>query len=535
MPTRKTRAAWRWPQSGLIYFVAYLSADWLSQRFTDQMATASSWNPSVALPFVVVPLFGRKLVPMVLAVALLSSLAMRQEAEPYALASAEGLVTSAVYCFAALFLAINKSHFDPGLESPRDLVVLLIVAVVSSAVAALLNTLALLTVTPMPVSFLLRPTLRYWVGDLIGIAIVAPLGLLILQSRLSVRPTRLEIFQYSVTALLLALAFAVREAGRFPYFYFLFFPVIWVALTSGLEGAVAVLALIQAGMVGVVLYTRLDFVDVADFQARMLALAATGLIAGALVSEQRRNEERGRSQQLALANVATRGSLVELGTAIAHEVNQPLSAAGTYASLVVESLSSETLADPTALENARKAARQIERASSVVRKVRALVRPAGDDQSLVAPEQIIREVMDLIKHDASSTQIDIRADVGTSLPRLLVDKLQVEQAMINLTRNALEALHGRSGADGVVTMYAREVTNGAIELGVVDNGPGFPLGFTLDNLQPFKTSKPDGLGVGLSLCQTVALANGGRLVIHPSDAGAHIALLFEPDRRIPIG
>lgn len=517
------------------YAVTFVCLDWLSQRFADQAVTASSWNPAAAMPFIAVVLYGRRSVVAILAIAALSSIMLRSASEPILLATTEGFVIAGIYSVTAILLLKWQSRFDARLLDPRDLVLLLSAAVISSFAAAIVNAIGLMMSVGLSGVELLRPTLRYWVGDLIGITIIAPLGLLLLQRRLALTPTRLELLQYGVTAALLFVAFAVRETGRFPYFYFLFFPVIWIALTSGLEGAVAILALIQVGMVGVVFLSRLDLVDIADFQARMLALAATGLIAGALVSAQRRADDRSRAQQLALAQIETRGSLVELGTAIAHEVNQPLSAAGTYASLVVEALAAEKLSDPSIAENARNAVRQIHRASSVVRKVRALVRPVGDEKAAVGPDQVVREVLDLMRPEAANAAIDMRMDVDPRLPSILVDRLQIEQALVNLTRNAIEAVRDAGIPDGTVSVYAREVVNGAIELGVVDNGPGFPPDFTLDNHQPFKSSKQDGLGVGLSLCQTVAIANAAILVIHPSETGAHVALVFDAERQTPNG
>ncbi len=512
------------------YAAMFLCLDWVSQRFADQAVAASSWNPAAALPFIAIALYGRKSILAVLTVAIFSSMLLRSESEPIPLAIAEGLVISGVYSVSAILLLTPNGRFDPRLLEPRDLVLLLTAAFISSFAAAVVNAAGLMASLGLSGVELLRPSLRYWVGDLIGITIVAPLGLLIMQRRLALTPTRLELLQYGVTAALLFVAFTVREAGRFPYFYFLFFPVIWIGLTSGLEGAVAILALIQVGMVGVVFFSRLDLVDIADFQARMLALAATGLIAGALVSAQRRADERSRAQQVALSQIETRGTLVELGTAIAHEVNQPLSAAGTYASLVVEALAAEKLSDTSITENARNVVRQIHRASSVVRKVRALVRPVGDEKAAVGPDQVVREVLDLIKPEATNAAIEVRMDVDPRLHPIVVDRLQIEQALVNLTRNAIEAVRDAGTRDGLVSVYAKEVAHGAIELGVVDNGPGFPPDFTLDSHQPFKSSKQDGLGVGLSLCQTVALANGAQLVIHPTESGAHVALLFDAER-----
>lgn len=514
------------------YGASYLLLDWLSQRFTDQTSAVSSWNPAIALILIAILTFGRRSVPVTVLTAAVSTVVFRSPHEPVAVAIAEGLMIGVIYSVAALALLSKRVAFDPGLATSRDLVILLGVAVAGSAAAAMINSAALLASGVVGLRDLGRPSLRYWVGDLIGIAIVTPLGLLLLQSKLSVRFDRIDWLQLAVIIGLLNVAILGREAGRFPYFYFLFFPVIWAALRAGLPGVVLSLAIIQAGMFLAVWYLRIDFVDVTDFQARMVSLAATGLIAGALVSEQRRVEVRSRVQQSALAQVATRGSMGELGTAIAHEVNQPLSAAGTYATLVVESLAAEKLHDQTTLDNARKVVRQIERASAVVRRLRALVRLARDDQAPVFPSTIVSEVHDLTKHEALTSGIEVRLDLDPRLPSILVDRLQVEQALINLTRNSIEAIRDAGMAGGVVTIYAREAAGREIELGVVDNGPGFAPGFSLDHLQPFQSTKQDGLGVGLSLCQSVALANGGKLIFHPTDVGAHVCIVFGPDRRV---
>jgi two-component system sensor kinase FixL len=123
-------------------------------------------------------------------------------------------------------------------------------------------------------------------------------------------------------------------------------------------------------------------------------------------------------------------------------------------------------------------------------------------------------------------------DIGPGLPLILVDRLQIEQALLNLTRNAVEAIQESGMRSGTITLYARELTRGSVELGVVDTGPGFSPDFSLDRLQPFNSHKDDGLGIGLSLCQSIALANHGQLQVHKSAAGAHVAIAFDPDRRV---
>lgn len=200
----------------------------------------------------------------------------------------------------------------------------------------------------------------------------------------------------------------------------------------------------------------------------------------------------------------------------------------------MESLAAEKLQDPTVIENAQKVVRQIDRASAVVRRLRALVKLARDDQAPVSPDRILVEVAELMKSEFSRTNIELRVDIEPNLPLLLVDRLQIEQALLNLLRNASEAVQMEGRGGGSVTLYAHQVAFTTIELGVVDNGPGFPPDFSFDRLQPFTSSKEDGLGIGLSLCQLIARANSGELVVHRSATGAHVALSFEspgrPDR-----
>ena len=514
------------------YLSLHLVLDLIGRRYADVAQGITSWNPAAGIGIVMVCHYGRSMAALILPTTLLSSMLLKGPAELVTVAALEGLLIGSVYTLAALALRSPRLAFDSELQSVKDLMILMAVAVASSATVAASYVTNLVLIGAVSEQEALEAAFRYWVGDLIGIMIIAPFGLLALQSRLTIDATRSRLLLYSVTIVLLVVTVVYRDPGRTTYFYFLFFPVIWAALAAGIEGVVPVLALIEAGVYLAILSDRMDFLDITAFQARTIALSATGLIAGALVSERQRFETRNRRQQEALAQIAMRGSMGELGTAIAHELNQPLSAAGTFAGLVVEALTAEKLQDPTALENARKVVRQIDRASGVVRRLRALVKLARDGQAPVAPERILQEVAELMRLEASRSEIETRVDIGPGLPLILVDRLQIEQALLNLTRNAVEAIQESGMRSGTITLYARELTRGSVELGVVDTGPGFSPDFSLDRLQPFNSHKDDGLGIGLSLCQSIALANHGQLQVHKSAAGAHVAIAFDPDRRV---
>ncbi|MEQ1611193.1 MAG: MASE1 domain-containing protein, partial [Hyphomicrobiaceae bacterium] len=366
-------------------FVAlHLCLDWLGQRYADAAQSITPWNPAAGLGIILVCRFGRRAAPLILPTTLISSLMLRGPAEPTMLAVMEGLLVGMIYSIAAIVLTSDRVGFKSRLNTVKDLILLMLAAVSGSLAVATSYVLILAAYGHVALDNVVAPVLRYWVGDLIGIMIVVPFGLLALDSRLDLKPTGSRLLLLLTTAVLMTVAIAYRDAGGFTYFYFLFLPVIWAALGYGIEGVVPVLALIQAGVFVTVTALKMDFLDITHFQARMIALSATGLIAGVLVSERQRFEAHYRRQQQALAQVALRGGMGEFGAAIAHEVNQPLSAAGTFAGLVVESLTTEELKDPSLIENAHKVVRQIDRASGVVRRLRALVKLARDDQAPVS-------------------------------------------------------------------------------------------------------------------------------------------------------
>jgi C4-dicarboxylate-specific signal transduction histidine kinase len=267
-------------------------------------------------------------------------------------------------------------------------------------------------------------------------------------------------------------------------------------------------------------------IDVADFQARMLVLAITGLVAGALVTERRRSETRLRLNQDALAHVSRLGSMGELATSIAHEINQPLSAAGTYTELLAESLQTEPLRDPSLVDAARKAAAQISRASDVVRRLRTLVRLGRSDMARTHIDLIVREAVEFIRPDAEQQNVLLKVDVASNLPVVMADKLQIEQVLLNLMRNSIEAIAAARSGRGQITIRAAIEQPGFVEITVNDTGPGFPAALATDELPPAPTIKKDGLGVGLSLCRTIAKAHGGELHIWNTYPGATVGILL---------
>ena len=130
----------------------------------------------------------------------------------------------------------------------------------------------------------------------------------------------------------------------------------------------------------------------------------------------------------------------ELAAAIAHEINQPLSAAGTYTGLVAESLQTETLRDPTTVQTAAKAAAQISRAADVVRRLKTLVRLGRCDAAPTSLGLIVHEAVDVARTDLKRRNIAFNVELPNDLPPVLADRLQIEQVLLNLIRNSMESI-----------------------------------------------------------------------------------------------
>jgi C4-dicarboxylate-specific signal transduction histidine kinase len=392
---------------------------------------------------------------------------------------------------------------------------------VSTAYVAVLTAKGLLQVQEF-----VSAAVRYWVGDMIGIAVVTPFGLLAMTRKRLLAEHVDTMLQFTGIVLTLWVIVTFAEHDQLQLFYLLFLPITWIAVRSGLEGISAALVFIQLALFLAVQLLSDRSIDVADFQARMLVLSITALVAGALVTERQRAELRLRMNQEALAHVSRLGSMGELATAIAHEINQPLSAAGTYTDLVAESLRGETLRDPSLVETAHKAAAQISRASDVVRRLRTLVRLGRSDMAPTRVDLIVREAIELIRPDAEQQNIALKVDMATNLPLVMADKLQIEQVLLNLIRNSMEAIAGAMHGPGQITIRAEREQPGFVEIDVTDTGPGFPAALAADELPPTPATKKDALGVGLSLCRSIVRAHAGELRIRNTCPGASVAVLL---------
>lgn len=519
------------------FLALYVLLDWISfiQPFAPFGITP--WNPPTGLSFILVLLFGQRFIPLLVLAPLLADLIVRQLPLPWSIELATSLIIGGGYALGLRVLLRPATRFNPALTSMRDLLLLFMVAAASSAVVAASYVGVLVSSGRVATNDFAAATLQFWIGDIIGVAVVAPFALILLTRGRTLRLSAETLLQIIAILIALAFIFIFAEKHQFEFFYILFLPVIWMAVRGGLELVTIGILITQIGLiVGAQWLPKAD-IDVAVFQALMLVLALTGLAAGAIVTEHHRTELQLRRHQDSLARVAHLGSMGELATMIAHEINQPLMAAGTYARLVADTLHRDDRRDSTAVETAEKTAAQVQRAADVVRRLRALIRLDQSGRAPMSVERIVRETLALSRSFLDRHDVAVRVALDPNLPPVMVDLLQVEQVLLNLLRNAAEAM-AAAGAGGDITIAASADGAGWVVFTVCDTGPGFPPEFSADGLPPLTSSKPEGLGVGLSLCRSIVEGHGGELMIGgraDGKSGAEVRFTLQATQTVQSG
>jgi C4-dicarboxylate-specific signal transduction histidine kinase len=201
----------------------------------------------------------------------------------------------------------------------------------------------------------------------------------------------------------------------------------------------------------------------------------------------------------------------EFAAALAHEINQPLTAIANYTRLAKEA--AEARAADTVVEATAKAAEQVERAADVVRRLREFIRLGRSERSSVAIDQVVEQAEAVLQNDCDHHGVVLDTRVSLELPRFMGDSLQMQQVIVNLVRNAMEAIVEAGRHDGRITVTAELDTPRLLKVCVRDNGPGFDPALADQAVAPFTTTKSDGLGLGLSLSQSIVESHHGRLTV----------------------
>jgi two-component system sensor histidine kinase DctS len=246
------------------------------------------------------------------------------------------------------------------------------------------------------------------------------------------------------------------------------------------------------------------------------------------LSVQRRAEDLSRQQQERLQATARLASAGEMASLLSHELNQPLSAIASYATgslnlIDAPGQAASTQAHPTGDEALSaqlryafvRIAEQAERAGRVIKSVHDFVRRRHQAHEVIAADLLIESILPLVRLQARKSGARVELDILQPAPRVKVDRTMVEQVLLNLARNAVQAMDGCTPlADRMLTLRVRLVSGAQgrwVVFSVIDAGPGIAAEVASRLFTPFFTTKDEGMGLGLSLCRTVVEQHGGAM------------------------
>ena len=229
------------------------------------------------------------------------------------------------------------------------------------------------------------------------------------------------------------------------------------------------------------------------------------------ITTRRQAEEDLRSAHAELAHVNRVMTMGELAASIAHEVNQPLAAIVASGDSCVAWLANET---PN-LEKARAAAGRIvqaaTQASDIVRRIRALFKKTASITTPLEINEVISETVSLVGGELQRKGVLLNTELVANLPAVLGDRIQLQQVILNLAINGTEAMSGFDDQPRRLSIHSKLAEPGEILVSVADSGPGIDPRHTAQLFAPFFTTKPDGIGMGLSISRSIIEAHGGRL------------------------
>ena len=535
---QQPRAAPRLPAAVAFGFpVLFLLLDWISFVHPMSGTHITAWNPQAALAIALLVRYPSSwwLVGPVMAAAA----AWRGLPEPAVPAAVASLVST--LGFAATAAALRRAL---GPETRNAYLAFLAIAAVGAALQAglyvgTLGTVGIEVSDRVPGAFI-----RRWVADAVSIIVSLPV-IFVLADR-SRRAQTLAMLRtvewWLVAGAALAASYAVfgRPAeDQFKFFYLLFVPVAWGAARFGNVGAVWSAALVQALLFTAVQADTYRPLTVFELHMLMTALGATGLLLGATVEERQRAEEALRASLHAAA-------AADMAAALAHELNQPLTAMRTYAR-AAQLMAQRPAAvldgnAPSLVEVTDKLVAEVNRAGTVMKRLRDFFRQRGTALEPVALQSVIDEVVQSQAAHADAAGVVLKAHCQPALPLVWIDAVQIAVVLRNLVSNAIEAAAPAPAAR--VTVQA-EVQGRQLVVKVQDSGPGISaeeLGELFDagdgsrdrpraGTRLRASAKPGGMGIGLVISRSIIEAHEGRLWAEAGPGGkfSFSIPLLEPD------
>ncbi len=372
--------------------------------------------------------------------------------------------------------------------------------------------------------------LRFGVGDIVGIAGSMPLLWMLMsdqgRSRLRTILMRWETAGYVALAILLLwVVFGLVADAEFKHFYFLFLPIVWAATRQGLPGAGLIAFVLQFGIIVIVKWMPIANIPVVELQMLGTVLALVGFFIGVVVDEQ-------RQAAVDLKNTLRLAAAGEMASALAHELNQPITALVAYGKACKALLERGEAGD--VLQDAiQKMINESGRASDVVRRLRDFFRSGAMQIEPIEIGVIVSTITQQFQAKFQEHGVDLSMELKPTVS-VRADRLQIELVLRNLLANALDEVVKRPPGSRRIRLYADSLTGGGFRVTVEDSGLGVSIKAAAHLFEPFTSSKSSGLGLGLLISRTIVEAHGGNLWAEVGDHGIFrfVIPLVEPGDKV---
>ena len=246
------------------------------------------------------------------------------------------------------------------------------------------------------------------------------------------------------------------------------------------------------------------------------------------ITDQKTAESEAALQRQEVAHLMRVSVLGELSGAIAHEINQPLTAILSNAQAALHLLAQDSPDIAEVRDALQDIVQEDNRAGAVIERLRALLKKGDAKTEPIDINGLVRSTIALLHSELISRRIDIEADLADGLPTLSGDGVQLQQVLLNIVINAMDAMASTPRAQRLITVTTLVGRPGAVEIRVKDRGDGIREADQVRLFEPFFTTKSHGLGLGLTICSTIIQAHGGSLTLANSDEGGALVTLFLP-------
>jgi two-component system, LuxR family, sensor kinase FixL len=518
---------------GCCYIVLYVALDWISFVQALPGSGYTPWNPPPALSLALLTIRGLGFAPAVFAAELISSRVVSHFPSGVLASLASAAVVAAGYTATAGLLT-RTPLAGRGPIRVRMVVAFLAIAAAGTLAVAVADVKAIIALGGLQSDLASQAVWNSFIGDLTGIIGLLP-ALLTWRTACErwkeitarARAIDLGIFAMGLSAALL-LVFDNAHEKELQLFYLMLPPVIWIAVRHGLAWCAMAIFVNQLALVATIEFLGFSSSGFLSCQLLSIVISATGLILGAVVSERQSAEQRLRRQQRELARHARLTTVGAFGAAVVHEISQPLAAAAAFAHTSKLLLTKKPLNSALLRETLENVEQETGRAGSIVHRIRVFLDRGELHWSPVDLGETLRRVSDALADEARAHGVSIRVNALASTT-VDADRVQMEQVLANLVRNAIEAAAQREiGAGSVRATFS--YSSGSVRIEVQDNGPGVAPDIVERLFEPFETTKRRGTGLGLSLSREIVKAHGGRLWLDCTDAGGSKFVLELPDK-----